>query len=231
LWVERARIARHGGIIHCMLQVQLIIGSTRPDRAAEPVARWVADRVEAHPAFEVEVLDLRDWPLPMFTETIQSVGDFRDPTYSDPIVKRWNAKIAEADAYVMITPEYNHSISGVLKNAIDNVFVSFAFRNKPALFVGYSGGAVGGARAVEQLALIAIEAELVPLRNTVLVGEVTTAFDGAGQPTVPLLDISMTVALDDLQWWGGATKAARAAGELTPGTFRRRAALAALAES
>ena len=81
----------------------------------------------------------------------------------------------------MITPEYNHSLSGVLKNAIDNVFVSFAFRNKPALFVGYSGGIVGGARAVEQLALIAIEAELVPLRNTVLVGEVTKAFDDRGR--------------------------------------------------
>jgi NAD(P)H-dependent FMN reductase len=214
-----------------MLKVQLIIGSTRPDRAAEPVARWVADRIEAHPAFELEVLDLRDWPLPMFTETIQSVGDFRDPTYSDPVVKRWNAKIAEADAYVMITPEYNHSISGVLKNAIDNVFVSFAFRNKPVLPVGYSGGVVGGARAVEQLALIAIEAELVPLRNAVLVGEVTKVFGDDGEPTAPLLDISMTVALDDLEWWGNATKAGRVAGELTPGTFRRRAALAALTSS
>jgi len=213
------------------IEVQLIIGSTRPDRAAEPVARWAARRIESHGAFEVEVLDLRDWPLPMFTETIHSVGDFRDPTYSDPIVKRWNAKIAEADAYVMITPEYNHSISGVLKNAIDSVFVSFAFRNKPALFIGYSGGVVGGARAVEQLALIAIEAELVPLRNTVLVGEVGSAFDDAGDAVVPLHDVSMTVALDDLEWWANATRAARAAGELTPGTYRRRAALAARASS
>jgi NAD(P)H-dependent FMN reductase len=208
-------------------KVQMIIGSTRPDRAAEPVATWAARRIESHGSFDLEVLDLRDWPLPMFTETIQSVGDVRDPTYSDPIVKRWNAKIAEADAYVMITPEYNHSISGVLKNAIDNVFVSFAFRNKPALFIGYSGGVVGGARAVEQLALIAIEAELVPLRNAVLVGEVPIAFDEDGEPVAPLVDISMTVGLDDLAWWASATKAARAGGELTPGTFRRRAALAA----
>jgi NAD(P)H-dependent FMN reductase len=214
-----------------MIKVQMIVGSTRPDRAAEPVARWVADRISHHEAFELDVLDLRDWPLPMFTETIASVGDFRDPTYSDPIVKRWNAKIREADAYVMITPEYNHSVSGVLKNAIDNVFVSFAFRNKPALFVGYSGGVVGGARAVEQLALIAIEAELVPLRNTVLVGEVTKAFDADGEPVSPLSDISMNVALDDLAWWSRATMRARAEGELTPGTFRRRQAMAALTPS
>jgi NAD(P)H-dependent FMN reductase len=212
-------------------KVQMIIGSTRPDRAAEPVAGWAARRIGEHGSFELEVLDLRDWALPMFTETIQSIGDIRDPSYSDPIVKRWNAKIAEADAYVMITPEYNHSISGVLKNAIDNVFVSYAFRNKPALFIGYSGGVVGGARAVEQLALIAIEAELVPLRNAVLVGEVPRAFDEDGEPIAPLVDISMTVGLDDLAWWASATKAARAGGELTPGTFRRRAALAARATS
>jgi len=213
------------------IKVQMIIGSTRPDRAAEPVARWLADRIAVHDAFELEVLDLRDWPLPMFTETIASVGDFRDPTYSDPVVKRWNQKIGEADAYVMITPEYNHSVSGVLKNAIDNVFVSFAFRNKPLLPVGYSGGVVGGARAVEQLALIAIEAEMVPLRNAVLVSEVTKAFDDDGEPTNPVSDISLTVALDDLAWWGRATKAAREEGQLTPGTWRRRAAVAALTPS
>ncbi len=128
----------------------------------------------------------------------------------------------------MITPEYNHSVSGVLKNAIDSVFVSFAFRNKPALFVGYSGGIVGGARAVEQLALIAIEAELVPLRNTVLVAEVTKAFGADGEPVSPMSDIAMDVALDDLAWWSRATMHARAEGELTPGTFRRRQAMAAL---
>jgi NAD(P)H-dependent FMN reductase len=211
-----------------MSKLQIIVGSTRPTRAAERVYPWLLDQAIRHGGFdEVEVLDLRDWPLPMFTETIRSVGNFADPTYSEPIVKRWNAKIAEADAYVMITPEYNHSLPGVLKNAIDNVFVSFAFRNKPALFVGYSGGIVGGARAVEQLALVAIEAELVPLRNTVLVAEVTKAFDTEGEPTSPASDISMDVALADLEWWSNSTMAARAQGELPPGTFRRRQALVA----
>ena len=74
------------------------------------------------PGFNVEVLDLRDWPLPFFAETCATIGDFANPTYHDPIVKRWNTKIGEGDAYLFITPEYNHSIPGVLKNAIDSVF-------------------------------------------------------------------------------------------------------------
>ncbi len=78
-----------------MPKLQVIIGSTRPTRAAEHVARWVVSRAERHEAFEVEVLDLRDWPLPLFQEHMGTLGDFVDPPYSDPIVKRWNTKIAE----------------------------------------------------------------------------------------------------------------------------------------
>jgi NAD(P)H-dependent FMN reductase len=75
-----------------------------------------------------------------------TLGDFVDPPYSEPIFKSWNKKIAEGDAYLMITPEYDHSVPGVLKNAIDSVFVSFAFRNKPAAFIGYSVGVAAGTR-------------------------------------------------------------------------------------
>jgi NAD(P)H-dependent FMN reductase len=124
-------------------KLHIIIGSTRPGRAADLVAPWVIDIAQGHGAFEVEVLDLRDWPLPMFGETFQTVGDFSDPTYSSPLVRSWNKKIEEADAYLVITPEYNHSVPAVLKNAIDSVFVSFAFRNKPMSVVGYSGGIAG----------------------------------------------------------------------------------------
>jgi NAD(P)H-dependent FMN reductase len=167
------------------------------------------------------------WPLPMFAETVATVGDFGDPTYSEPIVRRWNQAIAAGDAFIFITPEYNHSFSGVLKNAIDNVFVSWGLRNKPAAFVGYSGGMVGGARAVEQLALVTIEAEMVPLRNSVLVGTVQSAFDGTGRPTNPQSDVALAILLEDLAWWTDATVAARAAGELKPGSLRFRALAAA----
>jgi NAD(P)H-dependent FMN reductase len=208
-------------------KLQVIIGSTRPDRAIERVFPWVLERARDHGAFDVEVLDLRDWPLPFFAETIATIGDIADPTYSLPIVKQWNTKIAEGDAYLFITPEYNHSVPGVLKNAIDSVFVSFAFRNKPAAFVGYSGGAVGGARAVEHLAHIAIEAEMVPLRNSVLVGQLPSAFGTDGRPVNPLLETSMQITLDDLAWWSTLLEEGRARGVLVPGTFRMRAAIAA----
>ena len=187
-----------------MPKLQIIIGSTRPTRAADRVAPWVLDRAMAHGGFDVEVLDLRDWPLPMFQEHFGTIGDINDPTYSDPIVKSWNAKIKEADAYLVVTPEYNHSIPGVLKNAIDSVFVSFAFRNKPVATVGYSGGIAGGVRAIEHLAQIAVEAELVPLRSSVIIPQVVEAFDLEGKPINPLTDISLGIVLDDLAWWTDA---------------------------
>jgi len=87
-------------------------------------------------------------------------------------VKKWNAKIAEGDAYLFVTPEYNHSVPAVLKNAIDSVFATFAFRGKPAAYVGYSGGT----RAIEHLAHVAIEAEMVPLRNSVIIPSLQGAF-------------------------------------------------------
>ena len=207
-----------------MPKLQVIIGSTRPERAADLVAPWVVRRAREHGGFEVEVLDLRDWPLPMFQETRQTIGDMADPTYSDPIVRRWNRKIAEADAYLFITTEYNHSVPGVLKNAIDNVFVSFAFRNKPAGFIGYSGGIAAGVRAVEHLAHMAIEAELVPLRNTVLIGQVGSAFDEAGSPKNPMTESALTILLEDLTWWAGLLQRARAEGQVAPASVRLMAA-------
>jgi NAD(P)H-dependent FMN reductase len=213
-----------------MSKLQVIIGSTRPGRAADLVSPWVIDRTRAHGGFDVEVLDLRDWPLPIFAEHLGSIGDFNDPTYSTPIVKAWNRKIKEADAYLVITPEYNHSVPGVLKNAIDSVFVSFAFRNKPLVAVGYSGGIGGGVRAIEHLAQIAVEAEMVPLRTAVVIPQVAEAFDDAGKPVNPVAEVSLGIALDDLKWWSDVLEAARANGELPPAAFRIRAAAAAADE-
>jgi NAD(P)H-dependent FMN reductase len=212
-----------------MPKLQIIIGSTRPGRAADIVAPWVIERAEAHGAFEVGVLDLRDWPLPMFAETFESVGDFNDPTYSLPIVRAWNRKLHEGDAYLVITPEYNHSVPAVLKNAVDSVFLSFAFRNKPLLAVGYSGGVAGAIRAIEHLAQIAVEAEMVPLRTSTVFPQVTEAFD-AGHPINPLAEVSLRTGLDDLEWWAEVLGAAGAAGQLPPAAFRIRAAVAAALE-
>jgi NAD(P)H-dependent FMN reductase len=212
-----------------MSRLQVIVGSTRPTRAADQVVPWVLDRASKHPAFETELLDLRDWPLPMFGEHMGTIGDFADPTYSEPIVKRWNQKIKEADAYLVVTPEYNHSIPGVLKNAIDSVFVSFAFRHKPLAAVAYSAGIAGGVRAIEHLAQIAIEADMAPLRSSVIIPNSGAAFDAGGAPTDPVNDIALGITLDDLAWWSDALGRARAQGEQPPAVLRFREATSALA--
>jgi NAD(P)H-dependent FMN reductase len=208
-----------------MLKLQIIVGSTRPERNADAVLRWVAPVAQANGAFEVETVDLRDWPLPLFQETMATVGDFSNPTYSDPLVKRWNNKIKEADAYLLITPEYNHSVPGVLKNAIDNVFVSFGFRNKAVAFVGYSVGVAAGVRAVEHLNQIMVEAEALPVRTPTLIPFVMNAFDAEGKPATPAMGVGLGVMLDDLAWLANALKTARAAGELKPAGIRIRIAM------
>jgi NAD(P)H-dependent FMN reductase len=209
------------------MKLQVIVGSTRPSRAADKVLPWVSGRAALHDAFETEVLDLRDWPLPMFGEHMGSIGDLRDPSYSDPAVRQWNRKIAEADAYLLITPEYNHSVPGELKNAIDSVFVSFAFRNKPMAMVGYSTGIGGAIRAIEHLSQIAVEVEAAPLRSTVILPFVDKAFTEDGEPADPATGVSLQILLEDLAWWAHALRDARAAGELLPGKTRARMAATA----
>ena len=205
-----------------MLDLKIIIGSTREGRSADLVVPWVVDRAQsprrvrgrsARPA-RLAAADVR--------RDDHTIGDFADPTYSQPIVRRWNHKIKEGDAFLFVTPEYNHSVPGVLKNAIDSVFVSFAFRNKPSAVVGYSGGVAAGVRAVEHLAQIIIETDTAPLRNSVVIPHVGTAFDDDAPPPTP--NRGPPILLDDLEWWGTALEPARAGGELPPAIRRMAAA-------
>jgi NAD(P)H-dependent FMN reductase len=205
-----------------MLNLKILVGSSRDGRAADTVLPWLTRRIETHGGFDVEVLDPRDWNLPMFAETFATVGDPRDPTYSHTLVGTWNKTIGNADAVLVVTPEYNHSIPGVLKNALDTLFFSFALRHKPVAVVGYSGGPIGGARAVEHLAQILIEAEAVPLRNTVLIPAVQGAFAGSGNPVDIATDAALSILLDDLAWWGRVLRDARPS-SLAPALLRPRA--------
>lgn len=207
-----------------MLNLKIIIGSTHPGRAADKVIPWISSTTRSHGGFGVDVLDLRDWELPLFGETFATVGDPGNPTFSAPAVKRWNDKIAEGDAYLFITPEYNHSVRAVLKNAIDSVFATFAFRAKPAACVAYSGGIAGGTRAVEHLAHIAIETEMVPLRNNVIIPFVGQAFGPDGQPRDGRTIAAAKILLDDLARWGTALQQARSQGTLPPAIMRLMAA-------
>jgi NAD(P)H-dependent FMN reductase len=208
-----------------MLALKIVLGSTRPGRAADKIMPWLLERTRQHGGFEVELLDLRDWPLPFFSETAATVGDPVNPTYSQPVVREWNQKMAAADALLFVTPEYNHSVPAVLKNALDSVFVSYAMRNKPAGFVGYSGGVSAGVRAVEHLVQICFEAEVMPLRDSLLFPMVQQAFGEDGLPKSPLASASLQVLLDDLAWWGAVLKAARPT-QLIPGKMRIRSLMA-----
>jgi NAD(P)H-dependent FMN reductase len=227
--MENSPTSRAPNLEHQLSKLLVIVGSTRPGRAADLVLPWFTEKTTGHAAFDTEIVDLRDWPLPIFGEYLGTIGDFNDPTYSGPLVKAWNGKIKSADAFIILTPEYNHSVPGGLKNAIDTVWLSFGFRNKPVAFVGYSGGVAGGVRAIEHLAHVFVETESVPVpvRNSVVIPSVHSAFDEQGQPISPMIIAAADVMLDDLAWWSAALEQARAAGELIPGSFRLRGAMSA----
>jgi NAD(P)H-dependent FMN reductase len=196
------------------LALKLVVASTRPGRAADLVLPWLVDELTADRRFEVEVIDLRVWRLPLFQEHAGSIGDPHDPTYSEPIVKRWNESMKAGDVFVVLTPEYNHSIPGELKNALDSLYLSHALRNKPLGVVAYAGSATGGARAVEHLVQVAQNFECVALRSTVLIGNVTSAFGEDQRPTAVAPAAALEVMIEDLAWWGVVLARARADGEL-----------------
>jgi NAD(P)H-dependent FMN reductase len=142
-----------------MTKIGIILGSTRPGRNGEAVARWVLDIASKRSDAEFELIDLLDYKLPHLDEALPpSMGQ-----YSQPHTQEWAAKIASFDGFVMVTPEYNHSTSGVLKNAIDYLFAEW--NNKAVGFVSY--GAMGGARAVEHLRLVAGELQMADVRAQV----------------------------------------------------------------
>jgi NAD(P)H-dependent FMN reductase len=148
-----------------MIRIGIILGSTRPNRNGEQVARWVYDNAALRSDAEFELVDLRDYPLPHLDEPLPpSLGQ-----YQNDHTRQWADKIASFDGFVMVTPEYNHSTSGVLKNAIDYLYAEW--NNKAVGFVSY--GAVGGARAAEHLRLVAGELQMADVRQQVTLSLIT----------------------------------------------------------
>src|SRR4051794_39987048 len=140
-----------------MLKIAVIIGSTRPGRVGESVAKWTYELAKKRSDAEFELVDIKDFNLPLLDEPVPpSMGQ-----YSKPHTKAWAAKIGSFDGYLFVTPEYNHGISGALKNAIDFLFAEW--NNKAAGFVSY--GSAGGARAVEHLRLVLAEVQVATVRN------------------------------------------------------------------
>ena len=148
-----------------MTRIGIILGSTRPNRNGEQVAKWVYDIASHRGDAEFELVDLRDYPLPHLDEPLPpSMGQ-----YQNEHTRQWADKIASFDGFVFVTPEYNHGTSGVLKNAIDYLYAEW--NNKAVGFV--SSGGVGGARAAEHLRLVAGELQMADVRQQVALSLLT----------------------------------------------------------
>ena len=184
-----------------MLKVAVIIGSTRPARVGESVAQWAHEIAARRKDAEFELVDIRNYNLPLLDEPIPpSQGK-----YSKDHTKKWAAKIGSFDAYVFVTPEYNHGICGALKNAIDFLFAEW--NNKSAGFIGY--GSAGGVRAVEHLRLVMAEVQVATVRNQVALS-LFTDFEGfrAFKPG-PQRESEVHTMLDQVIAWGRALKTVR----------------------
>mgnify|MGYP001628215535 FL=1 len=188
-------------------RIALIIGSTRETRFADKPAAWLLEKAKERTDMEVELVDLRDYDLPLFNEVASNMW----VPSQDPNVLKWQRKVAEFDGYIFMVAEYNHSITGALKNALDQAYVEWV--HKPMAAMGYGG--VGAARAIEHLRGIAVELQMAPTRHAVhLAGgefmKVSPMGENAEMSAVDaVLAPSVTAMLDDVAWWANATKAAR----------------------
>lgn len=185
-----------------MLNIAIIVGSTRPGRKADGVARWVLEIAKRRKDANFEIVDIADFNLPLLDEAMPPMMG----QYSHAHTKAWSAKIAGFDAFVFVTPEYNHSTSGVLKNAID--FLYREWNDKAAGFIGY--GAAGGTRAVEHLRLVMGEVKVADVRAQVALSLITDFEKFTTFKPAPHQEQSVTTMLNDLVAWGEAFKRMRA---------------------
>jgi len=184
-----------------MLKIAIITGSTRPGRKSEAVARWVYDIAAKRSDASFEVVDIAAFDLPLFDEALPPSMN----QYAKPHTKAWAAKIATFDAFVFVTPEYNHSTSGALKNAID--FLYREWNDKAAGFVGYGGA--GGARAVEHLRLVMGEIKVADVRAQVALSLYTDFENFSTLKPGPQQAAAVNAMLDDLVPWGQALQTMR----------------------
>ena len=189
-------------------KIAVIVSSTRPTRFADIPTKWIVEQAKARGDMDVEVVDLRDYPMPFFAEVASNAWA---PT-QDPVAQKWQKKIGEFDGYIFVAAEYNRTITGALKNALDQANVEW--NRKPFGVVGY--GSTGAANAIGHLQNIGVELQMVATRGNVrIMGSdffrVHPGFGGSGN----LADIEASIQpaakamLDDVAWWARATMAAR----------------------
>lgn len=185
-------------------RIGVIIGSTREGRFGDKPAAWIHGLASQRSDLQFELIDLREHPLPFFDEALPLTWG----PAKHAAAQAWAAKIASLDGFIVVTPEYNHGPSAVVKNALDYAYAEF--NRKPIAFVGYGG--VGAARAIEQLRLNAVELQMAPIRTAVHIGMVEfigLLQQGKSFDDYPHLAQSASGLLDDLSWWAATLKAAR----------------------
>jgi len=188
-------------------RIAVIIGSTRKTRFADKPVQWFMDKVKGHPDLDFEVVDLREADLPLFDEAASNLW----MPSSDPRAVAWQKKLAGFDGFVFVVAEYNHSITGALKNALDQAFVEW--NRKPMTALAY--GSMGGTRALEHLRAIAVEVEMVPLRQAIHIGGADFFKVWSGGQNAPISEIegnlenALKGTLQELSWWARVLKEAR----------------------
>ncbi len=190
-------------------RIAVIVGSTRPTRFADIPAQWILKQAQARDDIDVELVDLRDHPLPFFDE----IASNRWMPSQNPEAIRWQQTLAHFDGFIFVVSEYNHSITAALKNALDQAYTQW--EHKPFTAMAYGG--VGGARALEHLRGIGVELQMVSTRTAVHLGgaDLMATHPGfGGKQTMEDIEAhllpSAKGALDELVWWAKATMAAKA---------------------
>lgn len=188
-----------------MLKIQIILGSTREGRKGEPVAKWVLSEAEKNTNVSFELLDLKDYPLPFF-ENAKTPKMLTAKEHTPAIARKWVEKIDEADGYIIVTPEYNHSFPAVLKNALDYPYKQW--NDKPVAFVSY-GWSAYGTRAVQQLRPVVLELQMVPIHQGVHLPVSPFPFDREGKLTDSSYSETLNQTLTQLIWWTQTLKEAK----------------------
>jgi NAD(P)H-dependent FMN reductase len=200
-------------ITNTPIKIKVIIGSTRKNRFSERPAQWIYEEAKKLKGVEVELLDLRDYPMPFFDSEISP--SMAQGKYENEVVQKWAEKIKEGDAFIIVTPEYNHGYPAVLKNAMDVIYPEW--NRKPVGFVAY--GSAMGARSVEQLRQVAIELQMAPIRNAIHIPvEIfSAAMMGKGPQGPEMFEPirkspwgdKLQIFFDDLLWWARVLKKGR----------------------
>ncbi len=187
------------------LKLNVIIGSTRPGRAGPAVAKWAAEQAGTHGKFEVELVDLADFNLPLLDEPSHP----RAQQYQHEHTKNWSASVAAADAYLFVTPEYDYFPNAALVNALQVLSREWSF--KAACVLSY-GGISGGLRAAQELRQLIGNLDMMAIPQTVAVPSFGKFIndDQVFAPTEPTIN-GLNGALDALARWASALKAARQA--------------------